>query len=171
MQHCILICINVVVNLPTGIKYISAILSSYLLISIDKCSFYPVAVRWRFNGLFQINSPCLWIEYLLEVSNKIAIIATFCSPHAIKYHPHKEQCTTYPYWSYWWLSLLGTVSKLVNSWWFVAPLAIGIWVNIGSAKGVLPGGTKPLPEPMLTHLQRFFAVYTWERFNNKCLWS
>ena len=28
-----------------------------------------------------------------------------------------------------------------------------IWVNIGSGNGLLPDGTKPLPEPMLTYLQ------------------
>ena len=28
-----------------------------------------------------------------------------------------------------------------------------IWVNIGSGNGLLPDGTKPLPEPMLTHYQ------------------
>ena len=27
------------------------------------------------------------------------------------------------------------------------------WVNIGSANGLLPDGTKPLPEPMLTYRQ------------------
>ena len=25
-----------------------------------------------------------------------------------------------------------------------------IWINIGSGNGLLPDGTKPLPEPMLT---------------------
>ena len=29
-------------------------------------------------------------------------------------------------------------------------MAAGIYVNIGSGNGSLPGGTKPLPEPMLT---------------------
>ena len=28
-----------------------------------------------------------------------------------------------------------------------------IWVNIGSGNGLLPDGTKPLPEPMLTDHQ------------------
>ena len=27
-----------------------------------------------------------------------------------------------------------------------------IWVNIGSGNGLLPDGTKPLPEPMLTNI-------------------
>ena len=29
-------------------------------------------------------------------------------------------------------------------------MAIAIWINIGSGNGLLPDGTKPLPEPMLT---------------------
>ena len=32
-------------------------------------------------------------------------------------------------------------------------IATEIWVNIGSDNGLLPNGTKPLPEPMLTYLQ------------------
>ena len=28
-----------------------------------------------------------------------------------------------------------------------------IWVNIGSGNGLLPDGTKPLPETMLTKIQ------------------
>ena len=31
--------------------------------------------------------------------------------------------------------------------------AIWVWVNIGSGNGLLPDGTKPLPEPMLTYHQ------------------
>ena len=30
-------------------------------------------------------------------------------------------------------------------------MATEIWVNIGSGNGLLPDGTKPLPEPMLTY--------------------
>ena len=33
------------------------------------------------------------------------------------------------------------------------------WVNIGSGNGLLPDGTKPLPEPMLTYHQR---ALSWE---------
>ena len=32
-------------------------------------------------------------------------------------------------------------------------MATEIWVNIGSGNGLLPNGTKPLPEPMLTDHQ------------------
>ena len=30
-------------------------------------------------------------------------------------------------------------------------MATEIWVSIGSGNGLLPDGTKPLPEPMLTY--------------------
>ena len=32
-------------------------------------------------------------------------------------------------------------------------MATWIYVNIGSGDGLLPDGTKPLPEPMLTYRQ------------------
>ena len=32
-------------------------------------------------------------------------------------------------------------------------MATEIWVNIGSGNGLVPDGTKPLPEPMLTYHQ------------------
>ena len=35
----------------------------------------------------------------------------------------------------------------------VMTLATLIWVNIGSGNGLLPDGTKPLPEPMLMYHQ------------------
>ena len=33
-----------------------------------------------------------------------------------------------------------------------------IWVNIGSGNGVLPDGTKPLPEPFLTYTSRGIII-------------
>ena len=35
----------------------------------------------------------------------------------------------------------------------MTPYGDEIWVNIGSGNGLLPDGTKPLPEPMLTDHQ------------------
>ena len=47
-------------------------------------------------------------------------------------------------------------------------MATQIWINIGSGNGLLPDGTKPLPEPMLTsHWCRSVTV-TWEQFCSKC---
>ena len=36
-----------------------------------------------------------------------------------------------------------------------------IYVNIGSGSGLLPDGTKPLPEPMLSNDQWGVAAFTW----------
>ena len=41
-----------------------------------------------------------------------------------------------------------------------------IRVNIGSGDGLLPDGTKPLPEPMLTYYQ-WVMCYSHERFHSK----
>ena len=47
------------------------------------------------------------------------------------------------------------VSDLFNSLWpSDAIWRQEIWVNIGSGNGLLPDGTKPLPEPMLTYRQK-----------------
>ena len=35
-----------------------------------------------------------------------------------------------------------------------------IWVNIGSASGLLSDSTKPLTDPILTNLQRGLVVFT-----------
>ena len=40
-------------------------------------------------------------------------------------------------------------------------MATQIWVNIGSGNDLLPDGTKPLPEPMLTHLQISPMTFIW----------
>ena len=51
--------------------------------------------------------------------------------------------------AYWILS----VTININSLSLVRHLGTWIWVNIGSGNGLLPDGTKPLPEPMLTYHQ------------------
>ena len=38
---------------------------------------------------------------------------------------------------------------LIDPWW--RHMATEIWVNFSSGNGLLPDGTKPLPEPMLTY--------------------
>ena len=44
-------------------------------------------------------------------------------------------------------------------------MVLKIWVNIGSGNGLLPEGTKPLPEPMLTSHQSCCVAFTWEQMN------
>ena len=42
---------------------------------------------------------------------------------------------------------------------FAGASVIASWVNLGSGNGLLPDGTKPLPEPMLTyHQSTFFSA-------------
>ena len=44
-----------------------------------------------------------------------------------------------------------------------------IWVNIGSDNGLLPDGTKPLPESMLTDHQWTTVTFIWGQFHKRCL--
>ena len=55
-------------------------------------------------------------------------------------------------------------------------MATQIWINFGSGNGLLPDGTKPLPEPLLTYHQVFCGIhmreFSPEMFNlihNMCL--
>ena len=40
--------------------------------------------------------------------------------------------------------------------------------NIGTDNGLLPGGTKPLPEPVLTYPQSSPVAFIWGLFHNRC---
>ena len=46
---------------------------------------------------------------------------------------------------------------------------IYIWVNTGSGIGLLPDGTKPLPEPMLISHQWGSVAFIWEQFCKRCI--
>ena len=48
-------------------------------------------------------------------------------------------------------------------------MATEIWVNIGSGNGLLPDGTKPLPEPMLTDHQWSPVKFISGQFHKRCL--
>ena len=48
-------------------------------------------------------------------------------------------------------------------------MATEIWVNIGSGNGLLPDGTKPLPEPMLTDPQWNPVTFILWQFHKRCL--
>ena len=50
-------------------------------------------------------------------------------------------------------------------------MATEIWVNIGSGNGLLPDGTKPLPEPMLTDHQWSPATFIVGQFHKSCQWG
>ena len=44
-----------------------------------------------------------------------------------------------------------------------------IWVNIGSGNGLLPDGTKPLPEPILTDHQWSPVTFILGQYHKRCL--
>ena len=48
-------------------------------------------------------------------------------------------------------------------------MATWIWVNIGSGNGLLPDGTKQLPEPMLTDHQWHSCIIVQGQFHKRCL--
>ena len=48
-------------------------------------------------------------------------------------------------------------------------MATEIWVNSGSGNGLLPDGTKPLPEPMLTYHQLGRVAFTWWQYSLEML--
>ena len=43
------------------------------------------------------------------------------------------------------------------------------WVNIGSGNGLLPDGSKPLPEAMLTNDQLGLVAFFWGQFHSRYL--
>ena len=47
----------------------------------------------------------------------------------------------------------------------VTPYGDIIWINTGSSNGLVPDGTKPLPEPMLTYQQWGSVVSSWQQFH------
>ena len=65
-----------------------------------------------------------------------------------------------------------TIRVILTHYGLVTPygeLATEIWVNIGSGNGLLPEGTKPLPEPMLTDLQWSPVTFILRQFHKRYL--
>ena len=84
--------------------------------------------------------------------------------------------------SLWWLfnslwpiwtpmsSVLKKANKLnlsLSHCGLVCHMVAYIWVNIGSCNGLLPEGTKPLPEPMFTFHQLSAVTPVWGQFHKR----
>ena len=85
------------------------------------------------------------------------------------------------------LLFIKEVSRMVNSLWasrkilssypvafltycgLVTPYGDRVLVNICSGNGLLPDGTKPLPEPMLTYHHWNLVTFISGRFHKRCL--
>ena len=57
--------------------------------------------------------------------------------------------------------------QLIVAYW--RHMATEIWVNIGSGNGLLPDGTKPLPEPMFTYHKYGPLTFIWGQFHKRYL--
>ena len=66
-------------------------------------------------------------------------------------------CITLPQWV-----------KIIALWPGDAICFIVELVNIGSDNGLLPDGTKPLPEPIMTNHQWGLVAFTWGQFHREC---
>ena len=69
-------------------------------------------------------------------------------------------------------SMFSHLLLLYLSWLIVAkccPMATVILDNIGSGNGLLPVGTKPLPEPMLTYHHKGILTFIRGQFHNRDL--
>ena len=80
-------------------------------------------------------------------------------------------------------SVPGHLHQYVDVWWSVSSQSISavvllthcglvmlyghIWVNIGSSNGLVPNGTKPLPEPKLTYHWWGSLALTEDKFHRK----
>ena len=54
-------------------------------------------------------------------------------------------------WPSLWHRMASLIPNELTRWGLVTPFGdIDIWVNTDSGNGLMPNGTKPLPEPMLT---------------------
>ena len=58
------------------------------------------------------------------------------------------------------ISSVGSTGTVPFLFFYVIPLS-DVHVNTGSPKGLLPDGTKPLPEPIMTYDQWGIVAFTW----------
>ena len=87
--------------------------------------------------------------------------------------PHKALVTreTFPFVYVAWLKGMWHCYnlKLIAVQW--RNVATWIWVGVDSDNGLLPDGTKPLSESILTYHPRCLVKFTREQFHKKCSWT
>ena len=131
------------------------------LISSKKMHLKMLSAKWRpfcfglkvFISLclFVINTVVhveLWIDQLMSFDSRVTVNKGFICD---MYRKMGLFCSSEHY------TFVFTVNihVVLNSLWPNDTIDMGqhwirIWVNFGSGNGLLPHGTKPLPEPMLT---------------------
>ena len=121
-----------------------------------------VNLNWKFSEQTKANGLLVLWNYGKETSNQVSL---------------QDYEFTGSLKCYIWQTLFfglrstGSWSMILNHWCLVTPYGDMIWVNLGSGNGLLPDGTKPLPEPKLTFHWGWSAAFTWEQFHKKCSWK
>ena len=101
-----------------------------------------------------------WIKFLLKMHlNMSTEWQTVCS--GLNVLTGDDPVATYCQWD---LQLQCSITHCAL-W---CHMATTIWVNIGSGNGLLPDGTKPLPEPLWSTHQWGLVAFPWEQFQRKC---
>ena len=101
----------------------------------------------------------LWIACIMNILFAI-VKQAFSLLHGclVKSVEWSWQRNKFVFTQYW------VINHLTN-WGLVMPYGDMVWVNIGPGNGLLPDGTNPLPEPMLTCHQWCSVAFTWDKFN------
>ena len=101
-------------------------------------------------SIFSVNLKLIsWNLYYYNLA-LVELSQNYCSSYLFNLHAFL-QC---------YLQLIGAKWRHIVA---------GIWVNIGLDNGLLPDGTKPLPEPMLTDHQWSPVTFILGQFQRKCL--
>ena len=122
-------------------KTISNFSSNILRLRQNGCHFRDD----NFKSIFLNENLCIFIQISLKYVPKGAI-----DKHSIGLH---NGLAPSHYMNQWQSSLLMRLIHICATPSQGSHKATRNWVNIGSGNGLLPNGTKPLPEPMLTYHQ------------------
>ena len=108
------------------------------------------AIYW--SQLLSREWRCSWSSVDRRCSNYIWVIDNFIAYYGASYI--RGFTVTF-------INFIWTNPNFVNSLWLSDTIMVTeIWVNIGSGNGLLPDGTKPLNEPMLTdHQWSLVTIY------------
>ena len=93
-----------------------------------------------------------------------------CQPHTFRTQtwssPHMQ--ITWHHEALWWQHFPGVFFKKLTHCGLVMPYGELDLGQQGSGNGLVPDGTKPLPEPMLTYHQTCSVAFIREKFHKKC---
>ena len=140
------------------------------LLSYCVHTIHTAGSKWQMVDGFPVKPeypPILWTQVInTKYKHLPQYIITKTSPGTEKSHFCSVFLHTFNQFSISYsLLLFNCIIIRVLVWW--RHMATEIWVNIGSANNLLPDGTKPLPEPLLTNHCRRSMSFIWGQFHRK----